>query len=262
MFNRKSVFMRTPLIRIALPLLAAGCLSLAWLPASRTVVYMIGDSTMADKAVTAYPETGWGMPFRDYFDSSVRIDNRAMNGRSTKSFLAEGRWKSVMRTLAPGDYVLIQFGHNDEVPTKKNHTTPEEFRANLEQFVGDSRRKGAQPVLLTPIGRRKFDPTGQLLDTHRTYAELVRAVAKENHVPLIDLDRESRQLIQSMGPERSKDLFNYLEPRENPHYPEGRRDDTHFSEWGARRMAEIVLRDLASLGLPLAKKINYVHPSP
>jgi len=218
-------------------------------------VYLIGDSTMSDKEVKAYPETGWGMPFAAFFNETVKVDNRAKNGRSTKSFIAEQRWQTVVNELREGDYVLIQFGHNDEVPAKATYTPEADFRTNLVRFIQESRNKGAVPVLITPVARRKFDASGHALETHEAYAAIVRATAAEQHAPLIDLDKESKDLIQQFGPEDSRLLFNYLAPGENPNYPEGKQDDTHFNELGARKMAEIVLADIRSLKLDLADRI-------
>ena len=218
-------------------------------------VWLIGDSTMSIKDVKAYPETGWGMPFKNFFDSSVTVDNRAKNGRSTKTFLSEGLWKPVVENLSEGDYVLIQFGHNDEVKTKASYSTESEFTANLTRYVLESRSKKAVPVLITPVARRKFDSLGHIVSTHVVYAELVRRVASDLHVPLIDLDKKSQALLQQMGPETSKFLFNYLEPGEHPNYPDGKMDDTHFSELGARKMAEIVLAEIRFMKLDLADRI-------
>ena len=218
-------------------------------------VWLIGDSTMSIKDVKAYPETGWGMPFKNFFDSSVTVDNRAKNGRSTKTFLSEGLWKPVVENLSEGDYVLIQFGHNDEVKTKASYSTESEFTANLTRYVLESRSKKAVPVLITPVARRKFDSLGHIVSTHEVYAELVRRVASDLHVPLIDLDKKSQALLQQMGPETSKFLFNYLEPGEHPNYPDGKMDDTHFSELGARKMAEIVLAEIRFMKLDLADRI-------
>lgn len=220
-----------------------------------TTVYLAGDSTMADKEVKAYPETGWGMPFKAFFDTTVTVVNKAKNGRSTKSFIAEGLWKSITANLKQGDYVLIQFGHNDEVPTKVTYTPEADFKANLLKFIAETRDKKAQPILITPVARRKFDANGNIEETHAVYAAIVRNVAADEHVPLIDLDKESQAYIQKFGPDDSKMLFNYLKPGENPNYPDGKSDDTHFSELGARKMAELVLADIKSLQLELANRI-------
>jgi lysophospholipase L1-like esterase len=219
---------------------------------SHLKVYLIGDSTMSIKQVKAYPETGWGMPFTAFFDESVTVDNRAQNGRSTKTFLAENRWQPVASELHEGDYVFIQFGHNDEVPTKGSYTPEADFTANLKRFVSETRSHKGQPVLLTPVARRKFDAEGKIEETHQAYAELVRTVARDTKTPLIDLDRSSQVLLQQFGVENSKLLFNHLAPGEHPNYPEGREDNTHFSELGARRMAELVLADIRTLKLGLA----------
>lgn len=206
----------------------------------KITIYMVGDSTMSIKEKKYYPETGWGMPFAHFWDSTVVVDNRAQNGRSTQSFLSEKRWGSVMETLSEGDYVFIQFGHNDEIPTKKNATTPGEFKTNLEQYINDTRSKKAIPVLLTSVARRKFDSSGVLVDTHLQYAGITRKVAEEQKVVLLDVDKTSRALLTQLGVEGSVHLFNHLKPGEHPNYPEGKSDDTHFSELGARKMAELV----------------------
>lgn len=223
-------------------------------------VYLIGDSTMSEKEVKAYPETGWGMPFSVFFDSTVKVDNRAQNGRSTKSFMAENRWQPVVDKLEEGDYVFVQFGHNDEVPTKATYTKPGEFTANLVKYITDAKDRKAIPVLITPVARRKFDSGGHITGTHDAYSAFVRTVAQQQKAALIDLDKISQQLLEKMGPESSKLLFNYVEPGEHPNYPQGRQDDTHFSELGARRMAELVLAEIKSLHLELAERI--VKPKP
>lgn len=218
---------------------------LAFLPQKKKIkVFMAGDSTMAIKSTIAYPETGWGMPFVYFWDSTVQVINLAKNGRSTKSFINEGLWKQITNKAAQGDYVFIQFGHNDEVPTKKNATTESEFRANLIRFVQEARKKGAQPVLLTPVARRKFDETGKIMGTHDVYAQIVRDVALGEKVPLIDLDKKAQVLYQQMGVECSKMLFMHLKPGEHPNFPNGKVDDTHFNELGARLVAELVWEDI------------------
>ena len=225
------------------------------LPPKKIKIWLIGDSTMANKEIKAYPETGWGMPFTNFFDSSVTVDNRAKNGRSTQSFIDEGLWKPVVDNLNEGDYVFVQFGHNDEVPTKKTYTTEEQFKNNLIRYVNETRRKKANPVLITPVARRKFDSTGQVVGTHEVYSQIVRSVAKQLNVPLIDLDKKSQALLQQFGVDNSKLLYNHLQPGEHPNYPDGKIDDTHFSELGARKMAEIVLAEIKESKLPLADHI-------
>jgi lysophospholipase L1-like esterase len=218
-------------------------------------VYLIGDSTLSIKEVKNYPETGWGMPFAWFFDSSVKVDDRAMNGRSTRSFIEENRWEPVVKALKPGDEVFIQFGHNDEVPTKKTYTNEHDFVMYLTQYVKETQAKGALPILITPVARRKFDANGNLEDTHLVYAQLVRDLARTLDVPLIDLTQKSMDLLQKLGPVQSTMLYNHLAAGENPNYPDGKTDDTHFNELGARKMAQLVLQGVRELKLPLANHI-------
>jgi lysophospholipase L1-like esterase len=225
-------------------------------PKKKITVWLIGDSTMAIKETKTYPETGWGMPFVYFFDSTVKVDNRAQNGRSTRTFMEEGRWQPVVDALQEGDFVFVQFGHNDEVKTKKSYTTEDIFKANLVKYITDTRSKKANPVLLTPVARRSFDSSGRVTGTHDVYAQIVRDVAKENNVPLIDLDKEAQALYQQWGVEKSKLLFNQLAPGEHPNYPQGKEDNTHFNELGARMIAQIVLKNVRSLNLELVERIR------
>lgn len=230
-------------------------LSFSIMQKKKTTIWMIGDSTMAVKEKKYYPETGWGMPFVQFWDSTVTIENRAKNGRSTKSFLKENLWKPVFDELQEGDYVFIQFGHNDEIPTKQTATSPAEFKENLEKYVNETRAKKAIPVLLTSVARRKFDSTGVLVDTHQQYAAITTAVARQMDVLLIDVNKSSMELLKQMGPQSSAYLFNHLSPGEHPNYPEGKTDDTHFNELGARRMAELVFNDIRHSNLELKTRI-------
>ncbi|MBB5644662.1 rhamnogalacturonan acetylesterase [Pedobacter cryoconitis] len=225
------------------------------LPVKHITIYLAGDSTMSDKNIRAYPETGWGMPFALFFDSTVTVKNIAKNGRSTKTFIAEGLWKQISNQLKADDYVFIQFGHNDESPAKSSYTPEADYKNNLRLFIKETKAKNAIPILITPVSRRKFNTAGQIEETHLIYSALVREVAQEQQVQLIDLDKESRTLFQELGPENSKMLFNQLKAGENPNYPEGKTDNTHFNEMGARKIAEIVLREIKKQHLSLADRI-------
>ena len=199
------------------------------------------------------------MPYTHLFESTVTVENRAKNGRSTKSFRAEGLWQPILDSLREGDYVFIQFGHNDEGKEKiGRYTTPDEFRANLTEYVAQTRSKKAQPLLLTPVTRRSFDATGRIRETHPVYTDVVKEVARTENVPLIDLNEKSRELLQSFGPEASRWLYLHLEPGEHPNYPDGKKDDTHFSELGARKIAGIVWGEVKRLNLELAER--FVQP--
>ncbi len=207
-------------------------------------IFLAGDSTMAIKQEKAFPETGWGMPFVYFWDSTVQVINKAQNGRSTGTFIKEGLWKSITGNLKEGDYVIIQFGHNDEVPTKKSYTTPDTFKLNLTKFVQEVRQKKGIPVLVSPVSRRNFNDSGGQVQTHPEYTPYVKQIAVANNVAYIDLDAKSRGLYEQFGPEHSKWLFLQLQPGEHPNYPEGKIDNTHFSEFGARLIAQIMLKEL------------------
>ena len=231
----------------------------AWmLPEKRKInIWLCGDSTMSIKETKAFPETGWGMPFVYFWDSSVTVINKAKNGRSTGSFRKEGSWNQVMEGAAEGDYIFIQFGHNDEVPTKKTYTTETEFRNNLKQYVKEARDKKANPVLLTPMARRKFNAEGKIEGTHDVYAQIIREVAAEEKVPLFDMDKKTQSLYQQYGVEPSRLLFLQLKPGEHPNYPDGKEDNTHFSELGARLLAQMVLQEIREQLPELSQRIYW-----
>lgn len=224
-------------------------------PPKKMKIWLCGDSTIAIKQSTAYPETGWGMPFVYFWDSTVQVNNLAKNGRSTKSFINEQLWQQVLDGAEEGDYVFIQFGHNDEVPEKKSYTNPEDFKSNLTKFVREARALKAIPILFTPVSRRQFDSTGIALENHKAYDELVKEVAINEKVLFIDLDTKSRELYQSFGKEKSTLLFLQLQPGEHPNYPEGKIDNTHFSELGARLIAQLVLKEVKALNTNLNNHI-------
>ncbi len=240
-----------------LALLTAIVLAVAGAVNRPAVLYLAGDSTMAQKLAEKRPETGWGEALQQYFDiDQVRVDNRARNGRSTRSFLAEGRWQAIVDDLRPGDYVIIQFGHNDESKDKGDrYTPPEQFKANLTRFVQDVRAKQATPILATPVYRRKFE-AGKLVDTHGEYPDLVRAVAAEQNVPLLDMHARSRDVLERAGDEGSRKLFLQLQPGENPNYPNGVQDNTHFSPAGAELMAREAAEGLKALNIPLSELVR------
>ena len=226
-------------------------------PKKRIKVFIAGDSTAANKEVKAFPETGWGMPFAYFFDSTVLVDNRAKNGRSTRTFISEGLWQKLIDDVHEDDYVFIQFGHNDESKDKGDrYTPPDDYRRNLVRFISDVRAKGGFPVLLTPVMRRRFDKDGKFYDTHGEYPDIVRAVAKEQSAPLIDMHRMSETVIVKYGVEGSKKLFLQLKPGENPNYPNGVEDNTHFSPLGAEEMAKLAVDVIREKKMALRKYLK------
>jgi lysophospholipase L1-like esterase len=224
-------------------LFLSACLAFGSPEKKKITIWLCGDSTMSVKETRAFPETGWGMPFVNFFDSSVIVRNLAKNGRSTRTFIAEKLWQTVADNAREGDYIFIQFGHNDEAKEKtERYTTPEEYKSNLRKFITESRKNKAIPILLTPVSRRRFDSAGKVLETHSVYSALVKDVAIETNTLFIDLDSKSRELYQKFGKENSRLLFLQLKAGEHPNYPEGKEDNTHFNELGARLIAQLVLK--------------------
>jgi lysophospholipase L1-like esterase len=226
----------------------------AW-PAQPIALYIAGDSTAAEKLPEKRPETGWGEFLQKAFDpAQVRVYDKAKNGRSTRTFISEGLWQEIVDALRPGDYVFIQFGHNDESKEKTDrYTSPEDYRANLVRMVNDVRAKQGNPVLLTPVMRRHFDAQGNFSDTHGVYPDIVRSVAAEMKVPLIDMHRASEKVLRQYGAEPSRALFLQLKPGENPNYPSGVEDNTHFNPKGAEIMCGLAVDAIREQKLPLAK---------
>jgi lysophospholipase L1-like esterase len=227
--------------------------------AQKTTIYTIGDSTMANKKnPEENPEHGWAQVLPPFFSNKITIENRAVNGRSTKSFIEEGKWEAISKNLKKGDYVFIQFGHNDQkISNPERYTNPHTaYRNNLIKFVKETRDKGAIPVLFTSIVRRNFNEEGTLIDTHGAYTLETRLVAQEYNVPFIDLQYLSEKLEMSYGVEKSKKLHLHFEPSENPFYKEGKHDDTHLSKLGATEIAKLAIDDLKRKVPILAKYIK------
>ena len=246
-----------------------------------TTIFIIGDSTAAKKDLSkGSPERGWGMALQCYFDEAfIRVDNHAVNGRSSKSFIGEGRWKQVLDKLQPGDYVVIQFGHNDEKPGETRHTDPgSTFDYTLAKYVRETREKGGIPILMNPVVRRNFAQkqvaaTGDdeslrnttfkdganvqegdsLVDTHGLYAVAPRDVAQRMNCLFVDANKITHDLEQSLGVEKSKKLHMWYKPGEHPALPKGRQDNTHYNIYGAHQVAKL-LADALCEEIPLLSK--------
>lgn len=219
-------------------------------------IFLIGDSTMANKDPAVAPETGWGMVFPQYIDLEVK--NHAVNGRSTKSFRTLGHWSKVYEQLRPGDWVFIQFGHNDakESDTSRYAPAHTDFKKNLVRYINEIKSKGALPLLITPVMRRNFDDHGNFVDQHGDYPTVVKQLGKELKVPVLDLHAKSKEVIVQHGVQESKKLFLNLDKNVWPHYPEGKEDNTHFTPYGASIMASLVAGGIRELNLTLSKEIR------
>ena len=260
----------------------------------KITIFMIGDSTMSNKSLTGgNPERGWGHVLPGFFSEDIIVDNHAQNGRSSKSFIDEGRWDKVLALIKKGDYVFIQFGHNDEKPKADRHTDPgTTFDANLRKFVNETREKGGIPVLFNSIVRRNFgvaddkvvaqaiiqddirrginpdakrdasqtavsEKGDKLIDTHGSYLDSPRNVAKELNVPFVDMNKITHELVEGMGPEESKKLFMWVPANVVPAMPKGREDNTHLNVSGARVIAGLTVDAIASVVPELAKYVRY-----
>ena len=247
--------------------LAAFAAALAILPAQaqdapRARVFIASDSTAQDYAPSRFPQQGWGTMLRCAFGPEVTVENRAIGGRSTRSFINEGRLDRIAQDIRAGDTLLIQFGHNDASKDKPERYTPvEDYRVLLGRYIDVARKAGAQPVLLTPVTRRNFVGK-KVVPSFPAYSAAARQVARETHTPLIDLDKLSGRWVQKTGAEASKRYFLHYAPGEGlPAFPKGVDDDTHFSELGARGVADIVAGALRKLRLPISRHVKRVRPA-
>lgn len=241
------------LVSLFLMLISLNCL------AQKPTIYGIGDSTMANKTKPEEnPERGWGQMLPLFFNDNITIDNRAVNGRSTRSFIAEKRWDDILKTLKKGDYVFIQFGHNDQKEKDSTrYTNPHTaYRHNLIRFVTETRAKGATPILFSSIVRRNFNEKGVLISTHGDYTMETRLVAQELNVPFIDMEYYTELLEQSYGPEKSKQLHLHYKAGEIPYYKEDKADDTHLGVKGATEVAKIAVEELKKTKLDIIKYIK------
>lgn len=247
-----------------------------------TTIFVIGDSTAAEKAdFKDNPERGWGMVLQGFFDDKILVDNHAVNGRSSKSFIDQGRWQKVLDKLKPGDYVFIQFGHNDEKPKPNRHTDPgSTFDANLRRFVEETRQKGGIPVLFNSVVRRcwyaenlkndddeklrktVFDGeekvnSDTLIDTHGAYVVAPRRVALEMNVPFVDATKITHDIETSLGIKGSRSLHMWYKPGEVPCIPKGRMDNTHYNVYGARIVAGALVEEIGRVVPALRKHIRH-----
>ncbi len=203
-----------------------------------TTVHYIGDSTVARNNIHSYPQTGMSQGLQLYLKEAVTIRSYAKNGRSTKSFLDEGRFGPVEQAMQPGDFLFIQFGHNDEKDDPARHTDPDTtFTENLRLFICAARARGAKPVLITPIARRLFDEKGEFRPgSHGEYPHAVRRLSRIEGVPLIDLTAATESFLAQLGDEPSKPLFMWP------------KDNTHLKPEGAVKLAGLLAQGLKELG--------------
>jgi len=215
--------------------------------ARAATAYLIGDSTVSLYSSTLFPRMGWGQVFQNYFQSSLVVSDKARSGRSSKSFYDEGAWTPIASALKSGDYVFIQFGHNDEKTDVTLHTDPyTTYQQYLSIYVDGARAKGAIPILVTPVERNSWS-NGTIKPTHGNYPDAMRKLASSKSVAQIDLTAGSTARYISLGQTYTTwNVFMNLNAGQYPNYPDGNADNTHFQQNGADIIARLVVGAIRS----------------
>jgi lysophospholipase L1-like esterase len=217
-------------------------------------LFLLGDSTVCDQP--GEPFNSWGQMLPRFFRAGIAIANHAESGESLKSSLAANRLEKVLSLMKAGDYLFIQYGHNDEKQKGEGVGAFTTYKASLKHFVEEARQHGGLPVLITPVHRRTFGEQGKITNSHGDYIEAVRQAAKEESVPLIDLNEMSKVLYEAWGPELSKRAF-------------APNDGTHHNNYGSYELARCVVEGIKSAKLDLIKYLlrdvphfDPAHPDP
>ncbi|MFC9430369.1 rhamnogalacturonan acetylesterase [Streptomyces sp. NPDC056987] len=227
--------------------------------AATGTLYIASDSTAQTYNSGYYPQAGWGQTLPAFFSSNITVANRAIGGRSSRSFVEQGRLAAIHQVIKPGDYLFVQFGHNDAtVGNAERYTPPADYKEYLRNdYIRATRARGATPVVVTPVSRRSYNAsTGQFNVSFPAYVDAAKAVAAEEGAPLVDLSALSRAYLNGIGIEASKNVFLWLNPGQYPNFPNGVSDDTHFQQNGATQMSRLVAQAVARLGLPLSGEVK------
>lgn len=214
-------------------------------------IFWAGDSTVACNKFNTYPQTGIAQAFDRYTKEDVVIVNHAVNGRSTKSFIDESRLSSIYNDITKGDYLFVQFGHNDEkIKDPTRYTDPHgEFVVNLGKFVNVARNKKAYSVFITSVERRLFDEEGKLKPSeHTEYVKGMKEAGEKFNVPVVDLFTMSRSFLEKCGDEESRKYYMNLKEGEAKWAPEGLTDNSHLKYEGAMLYAGMIAKGLVDLG--------------
>lgn len=225
-------------------------------------IFIASDSTAQAYGADRYPQAGWGQMLACGLAPGVEVANRAIGGRSTRTFISEGRWDKLISDAAPGDLVLIQFGHNDASSNRPERYAPAAtvYRDNLLRMIWEARGQGMFPILVTPPVRRSFED-GRAKADYIAYSQVMRELVVTTGTPLIDLEARSQALLQRLGEAGSRKLYLHLTPADRaPGFPQGVDDDTHFSELGARAMADLVAQELRGAKLTVSDKVLAARP--
>ncbi|WIM41170.1 GDSL-type esterase/lipase family protein [Paenibacillus sp. PK4536] len=226
---------------------------------SNPTVYLAGDSTVQTYATSKQPQAGWGQMIDRYLDEKVKISNQAIGGRSSRSFIEQGRLDTILNQIQPGDYLMIQFGHNDADTKPERYTPVPDYKVYLKQYIDGARAHGATPILVTPVGRRDFNTTtGQFNISFPNYVTAMKEVATQTNTKLIDLSARSVAYYNSIGAEESKKVFLHVPAGVYPNFPDGVVDNTHFQEYGAIQIARLVAQGIADIQLPLSEHVEHL----
>ncbi len=245
--------------RCCLLLCAALLCLLSAVAGAAPVVYLAGDSTVMSYGSGNYPQQGWGGRIHDSFTAGVTFNNRAIGGRSSKSFVDEGRLAAILSVIKPGDYLFIQFGHNDVYSDLRLHTDPfTSYKTYLAMYIDLPRQYGAIPVLVTPMGRRRYDSSGRFLNDFADRAAAMKELAVEKSVPLIDLNAKSIAFYNSIGVAATTDVFLWLPAGQYARFPNGVTDGTHFQEYGAGQLARLVIQGIVENRLGISSLIGAI----
>ncbi|WP_306739667.1 fibronectin type III domain-containing protein [Arthrobacter sp. B0490] len=224
-------------------------------------VWLTGDSTVQTYRSDVAPQAGWGQMIDRFIADDVTVDNRAIGGRSSKNFISQGRLDEVLRGIRPGDYLFVQFGHNDNsYGVDDRFAAPADYYEYLRTYVDGAEQRGATPILVTPVSRRAFGPDGKAAVSFPAYVEAVQKLAAETGTPLVDLAASSRGYLDEIGAETAKSVYLHVPAGVYPSRPTGTVDDTHFQEYGAIQMARLVAGGVAGLDIPLAAEIEEAEP--
>ena len=233
-------------------------------PASKKIptVYLAGDSTVVDQETE--PWAAWGQMLPAFFGPDVAIANHAESGETIASFENENRFAKIFSTLKRGDYLFLQFAHNDMKPGP-GYVSPEQYTALLRKYIAMARQRGATPVLVTSTQRRTFDANGHITESLAPYPQTMRDLATSDHIALIDLNAMSKTLYEAIGEPNSRSLFVYAAPNTYPGRVEALHDDTHFNSYGAYEMAQCVVagirKSIPSLASLLRKPLPAFDPA-
>jgi lysophospholipase L1-like esterase len=222
-------------------------------------VYLAGDSTVTNQVKEPY--CSWGQMLPNFFEPGVAIANHAESGEALKSFIGEKRWEKILDSLWAGDYLFVQFAHNDQKKEGTYAPAATDYKQLLKSYIAEARKRGAIPVLVTSMHRRRFDDEGKVINTLEDYPEAMRQTAREERVALIDLNAMSKSFYEGLGPEISKKAFLHYPPGTFQEQADELKDDTHFSDYGGYQLAKCIVEGIKKSKLGIAKFLRKGLPA-